>query len=44
MTTNEKQELNVLSIFVDNKIDKFSSMKFPKEITCLSPLNSWRYF
>ena len=33
MTTNEKQELNVLSIFIDHKIDRFSSMKFPKEIT-----------
>ena len=33
MTTNEKQELNVLSIFIDHKINRFSSMKFPKEIT-----------
>lgn len=33
MTTNEKQELNVLNIFIEHKISKFSSMKFPKEIT-----------
>ena len=33
MTTNEKQELNVLRIFIHHKIHKFSSLKFPKEIT-----------
>lgn len=33
MTTNEQQEFNVLSIFIENKIRKFSSMTFPKELT-----------
>ena len=33
MTTNEKQELNNLEIFVSNNIGKFSSMTFPTVIT-----------
>jgi hypothetical protein len=32
MTTNEKQELNVLKIFVDNNIEEFSAMKFPEAL------------